>query len=102
MTEHTPIATALRGEANASEELNPEDSDVAVMREAATLIEALVEALTGYKKLTRSAQDILTTYLTPDGYDADAAVGLLLALLDGPCQREVEGKARAVLSQVKT
>ena len=61
---------------------------------------ALVGALAGYKKLTRSAQDILVTYLTPDGYDADAAVSKLLALLDGPHQREVEGKARMILSQV--
>lgn len=44
------LPTRLRGEANASEELHPGDSEIETMREAATLIERLMDALTEAKR----------------------------------------------------
>jgi len=62
---------------------------------------ALVEALEGSDELIVKAQAILTHYLVPQGLDAVGAVSELLELLDGPEQRVVQGKARAVLARAR-
>jgi hypothetical protein len=59
----------------------------------------LLAGLVGTLGLLRRAQDILTGYLVPDGYDPDRAVTLLLELLDGPEQRAVETPARAAIAK---
>ena len=65
------IVTKLRHEAKASEELNPMDSSIAVMRTSANLIEDLIEVLDAAgKELGGIAADLIrvkeeTTWPTP-------------------------------------
>lgn len=50
------ITQALLDEANASEELNPGDSDIAVMRQAENTIRRLTKILSAAEKALRSYQ----------------------------------------------
>jgi hypothetical protein len=49
----------------------------------------------------RRIQDVLTCYLVPDGYDSDEALNRLLEMLDGPEQREIQGRALAAIAKAR-
>lgn len=55
--------------------------------------DGLLEALEEEGKFIRKCQDVLTSYLVPDGIDADEAISNLLGLLDGPEQRAIQKKS---------
>lgn len=59
----------------------------------------LKEVCSAQATLIASAQAILTTYLVPDGIDAEAAIGRLLALLDGPEERRVKALRLAAIAK---
>lgn len=57
------------------------------------------EAAHDYGEIIKRAQDILTSFLTPDGNDAEEACSQLLALLDGPPWREAHAKYAAAVAK---
>jgi hypothetical protein len=57
-------------------------------------------ALRDMDRLVEAAQLILAEYL-PGKLTADEAIANLLGLLNGPEQRDIQGRARAVIRQVK-
>jgi hypothetical protein len=61
----------------------------------------LYEANTKQAVLIRKAQDILSSYLPPDGISGAEAINQLLGLLDGPEQREIEGFRNAALAKAR-
>ena len=63
---------------------------------------AMLEALKDLNGFIRQCQDTLCDYLHPESkQDADETVSLLLELLDGARQREVQGNARAILARIE-
>lgn len=61
----------------------------------------LLAAMEASNGLIEKAQDILTSYLIPDGRSKDEAINALLGLLDGPEQRETQDLARAAISKAR-
>jgi len=55
------------------------------------LVQLLTEAGEALHSLIQDAQDIMVRFLATDGIDADTAMAEIIALLDGPRQREIEG-----------
>ena len=62
----------------------------------------LVEATIEQSLMIERAQEIITQYLVPDGYDADEAMALLIEHFDGPNQRRVKAVARDALSRAES
>lgn len=60
----------------------------------------IAESLAATLALLRKAQDVLSLYLQPDGFDDLECCNRLLELLDGPEQRAVETPARALLGRL--
>lgn len=59
------------------------------------------EALVASDALICGVQEILASYLPPDGISREEAVNQLLGLLDGPRQREVQGATEAALARLR-
>ena len=62
-------------------------------------ITRLEEGLAGMSALVEHMQAIAGAHLPPDGMSKDDALNMLIDLLDGPDQREAQGKARAALQE---
>ena len=60
------------------------------------------DAIKAQAALIKSAQEILTNYLVPDGITASAALDQLLGLLDGRRERDVSALVNAALAPDKT
>lgn len=57
----------------------------------------LAEIIRDLDGLIEHAQQILGNHLPPDGMSKDDAINMLLELLDGPDQREIQSRARTAL-----
>ena len=60
------------------------------------------DAIKAQAALIKSAQEILTNYLVPDGITASAALDQLLGLLDGRRELDVSVLVNAALAPDKT
>ena len=59
---------------------------------------ALLEALEGEERLIQTCQRFLEDYLIPNGLSAEDTISNLIAALDGPEQREIQGASKAALA----
>lgn len=60
--------------------------------------ERLRECVRDLDGLVEHAQQILSNHLPPDGMSKDDAINMLLELLDGPDQREIQSRAHSALN----
>lgn len=60
--------------------------------------ERLRECVRDLDGLVEHAQQILSNHLPPDGISKDDAINMLLELLDGPDQREIQSRAHSALN----
>ena len=61
----------------------------------------LLDAGSAQTAIIRSAQEILTRYLVPDGIDSARAISELFGLLDGPSQRAAQAKWDAAITKAE-